>query len=397
MSTTLLPNAGKGPAPTGEESVTPVSGLRFTVASRAQRRYSNVQTVNNENAGSFQPIQLPATGWVRKIEMLFKFSVTFASAGAVVAGDGPWNMITAVTLTDATGQPVVQPISGYNLRLVNKYFSSSAPTGIAPVPWGDPQLGPEYAFSATATTGAATFRLCLNLEQDYNNGYGCIPNLDANASLQLKVDYAARSVAITGTTPSATALTMRTDQHYYAPVGDNLGGIAVNSQPPGTGDYLETRYETQAVNASSENIVTVTNRGGLIRGVIAVSRAAGVRTAFTADTSVGLVLDNNPVDEGIQLAAFQDYMRRTYGFIGTDLTTSYAPLTAGVLPGLDAGVLVWNEGAMGGGRDNWLSSRVGSLFQLKMTPGASATALELIVLIMQARDPNTFYSPSALV
>jgi hypothetical protein len=384
------------PAPATKE-ISPAMGLRFTVASRNQRRFANTQTVSNESAGSFNPVQLPATGWVRKISLKFTFSVTFASAGAVVAGDGPWNMVSAVTLTDATGQPIIQPISGYNLYLVNKYFASSAPVGISPIAWSDPQFGPEYAFSATATTGAATFRLELNLEQDFNNGYGCIPNLDSNASLQLKVDYAARSVAITGTTPSATAFTMRVEQHYYAPVADNLGGTPVNANPPGMGDYLETRYETQTVTAAAENTVQVTNRGGLIRGILAISRAAGVRTAYTAASNVGTVLDNNPIDEGITLESFQDYMRRTYGYLGADLTTSYAPLTAGVLPGLDAGVLAWNEAAMGGGRDNWLSTRVGSLLQLKLTPGASATSLELIVLIAQVRDVNTFYAPSALV
>lgn len=380
------------------KEIAPAGALRFTVASRSQRRFSNTQTVNNENAGSFQPIQLPATGWVRKLDILFTFSVTFASAGAVVAGDGPWNMVTAITLTDATGQPIVQPISGYNLYLVNKYFASSAPVGTERVWWASPQVGPEYAFAATATTGTANFRLSLDLEQDFNSGYGCIPNLDSNASLQLKIDYAARSVAITGTTPSATAFSVVVDQHYYAPVGDSLGGMPVNANPPGLGDYLETRYETQPVSAAAENIVNVTNRGGLIKGIIAVSRAAGVRTAFTAGSNVGHIVDNNPVDEGIRLAAFQNYMRRTYGYVGADIGTSYAPLaTAGAAPGIDTGVLVWDEASMAGGRDNWLSTRVGSLLQLKMTPGASATQLELITLIMQVRDPNTFYSPSALV
>jgi hypothetical protein len=237
----------------------------------------------------------------------------------------------------------------------------------------------------------------LNLEQDFNNGYGCISNLDSNASLQLKIDYAARSVAITGTTPSATALSVRVSQHYYAPVGNMLGGVAVNANPPGTGDYLETRYETQTVSAAAENIVQVTNRGGLIRGMIVVSRNAGTRTAYTAGSNVGLVLDNNPIDEGITLAEFQTYMRQTYGYFGADLSTSYAPLTAGVTPGIDTGVLVWNEAAMAGGRDNWLSTRTGSLLQLKLTPGASATQLEIVTDIMQVSDQNTFYAPSALV
>lgn len=375
-----------------------IAGVRFTVASRPQRRYSNTQTVSNlSGPTSFQPIQLAATGFVRKIAMFFQGSMTAASAGAVVAGDAPFNLISAVTLTDATGQPITQPVSGYNLYLCNKYLGmGTVDGGNGPTFSMDPQVGPEYNFAATATTGTATFRLDLDLEQDYNSGYGCIPNLDSNASLQLKIDVAVYTVAWTGTTVSAASLSVRTTQWYWAPVSSTVGGVAAQTQPPGFGDYLETRYETQTVSASAENLVNITNRGGMIKGVIAVSRAAGVRTAYTAGTNVGVLLDNNPIDEGVLLEEHQDFLRRRYGYIGTDLTTSYAPLTAGTLPGLDRGVHVLPFAAMSGGRDSWLITRVGSLFQVKLTPGASATTLELITTIAQVKDAGAFYAPSSL-
>jgi hypothetical protein len=382
---------------TDTKTITPTAGVRFTVASRPQRRFSNAQTVSNFAGNtSFTPIQLPATGFVRRITLKFDATFTTASAAAVVAGDGPFNLVAGITLTDATGQPVFQPISGYNMYLVNKYLSSGAIDTNLPRAYANPQIGPEYAFSASSTSGSATFRLNIDLEQDYNNGYGCIANLDSNASLQVKIDVASYTVAFTGTTPSAATLAVRLEQHYWAPVSSTLGGQPVVTQPVGFGDYLETRYETQPVSASSENTVAPTNRGGLVRGIIAVSRAAGVRTALTAATNVGLILDNNPIDEGITLESQYDLLRRTYGFYGADLTTSYAPLTAGVQAGLDRGVMVWNFGSLSGGRDSWLSTRVGSLLQLKLTPGASATQLELITQLAQVKDVDSFYNVSAL-
>lgn len=377
--------------------ITPAAGIRFTVASRPQRRFSNTQTVNNLTATSLQPIQLPATGFVRKIAVYFSVTATFASTGAVVAGDGPWNLIAGITVTDATGQAIYQPTGGYNLRLVNKYLSyGSTENTNLPRAYADPQIGPEYAFASTTTLATSVFRLDLDFEQDVNTGYGCIPNLDSNASLQLKIDLNAYTVAFTGTTPSATTLSARVSQYYWAPVGSMVGGVAASTQPVGFGDYVETRYETQTVSASAENTVNVTNRGGLIKGIIAISRAAGVRTAITAATNVGLLLDNNAIDEGIPLEEQYDMLRRTYGYIGTDLTTSYAPLTAGTLPGLDRGVMVWSFGTLSGGRDSQLSTRVGSLLQLKITPGASATTLELVTQLSQVKDPGAFYGPSAL-
>lgn len=372
----------------------PVSALvPFPVASRPQKRYANVQTVSNlAGSGSFQVVQLAASGWVRRISMLFSQSVTSASAGAVVAGDGPFNLIRGITLTDATGQPVVQPISGYNLYLVNKFFSSGGVATNLNRPFENPMMSPEYAFASTATTGTATFRLDLDFEVDAGTGYGCIPNLDSNASLQLKVDYDVYSVALTGTTVSAATLSMRVSQEYWAPVGASLGGAAVANAPLGAGDYVETRYETQTVSASAENLVTLTNRGGLIKGLLLVSRAAGVRTAITAASNVGILLDNQPINEGIPVEEHYDQVRRAYGYFGADMTTSYAPLSAGVLSGLDRGVIPISFDSLSAGRDSWLNTRAGSLLQVKMTPGASATTLEIVTQLAQVKNPAAFFT-----
>ena len=386
MSNATAAQAAQAPAVTG--------GIPFTVASRPQRRYSNVQTVNNlAGGGSFAIVPLAATGWVRRVSLFFTQTVTSASAGAVVAGDGPWNLISGVTLTDATGQPVMQPISGYNLYLVNKYLPGGSYDTNMFRPYANPMLSPEYAFASTATTGTATWRLDIEFEIDAATGYGCIPNLDSNASLQLKVDYAIYSVAFTGTTTSAASLSMRVSQEYWAPVSSSIGGAAVETAPPGAGDYLETRYETQTVSASSENLVSLTNRGGLVKGVLLVSRAAGVRTAITAASNLGVLLDNQPINEGVPIEEHYDVHRRMYGYFGADLTTSYAPLSAGVNSGLDRGVVPINfSGLSSAKRDTWLNTRNGSLFQVKVTPGASATTLEVVTQLAQVHNPAAFYA-----
>lgn len=379
------------------KEITPTGGIRFTVASRPQRRFSNSQTVSTfAGPTSFQPIQLPATGFVRKIALLFTATFTAASASAVVAGDGPWNLVNGITLTDATGQPIFQPITGFNMRLINKYLGCGGVKTNIPRAYMDPIMGPEYTFTATGTSGSATFRLDIDLEQDYNNGYGCIPNLDSNASLQLKIDAASYTNAFTGTTPSAATLAVRVTQYYWAPIGSTMGGVPVATTPTGFGDYVETRYETQTVSASAENTIPVSNKGGLVKGLIVVSRAAGVRTDFTAASNVGIILDNNPIDEGVPIEEQKDLLRRIYGYVGPDFTTSYAALSAGILPGLDRGVMVYPLGDLSGGRDSWLSTRVGSLFQLKLTPGASATSLEIITQLAQVKDAGAFYQESAL-
>lgn len=374
------------------KEVTAANGIRYTVASRPQTRFSNTQTVSNLAATSLAPIPLPATGIVRKVSIEFCETVTSASAGAVVAGDGPWNLISAISITDATGQPIFQPINGYNLYLINKFFGSGiVKTNISRI-WQNPHLGPEYAFASSATTGTAHFRLDLDFEQDAVTGYGSIPNLDSNASLQLKIDLAPSTVAFSGTTTSAASMTATVTQHYWAPVGMTTGGVPNVTTPIGYGDFVEWRYENQAAVASAENTIPVNNRGGLVKGIIAISRAAGARIAFTAATNVGTVYDNNAIDEGIGIGLWQDRMRRTYGYLGTDLAASYAPVGAGQICGIDDGVLVWNFDDLSGCRDTWLNTRVGTLLQLKATPGVGGTQLELVTGLCQVKSAAAFYA-----
>jgi hypothetical protein len=155
---------------------------------------------------------------------------------------------------------------------------------------------------------------------------------------------------------------------------------------------LETRYETQVVSASSENLMSLTNRGGLIKGLILVSRAAGVRTAITAASNLGVLLDNQPINEGVPIEEHYDVHRRMSGYFGADATTSYAPLASGVNSGLDRGVVPINFSALSSAkRDTWLNTRNGSLFQVKVTPGAAATTMEVVTQLAQVKDAAAFY------
>jgi hypothetical protein len=337
---------------------------------------------------------------VRKISIYFCQTWT-GTVGILAGADAPWNLVDSITLTDATGQPITQPISGYNLYLVNKYFGTGTVKTNNPRACNNPHVGPEYTYTVAggALTASAIFRLDIDLERDVNSGYCCVPNLDSNASLQLRMTVNQVTNAFTGATATAAEMSVRVEQHYWAPVASTLAGQPVNTQPVGFGDFVETRIETGTATAAANNLLTLTNRGGMIQGIVLVSRAAGARVAFTAASDVGLLLDNMPLDEGIPLESHQDMVRRTYGHIGADIGVAagaYAPLGAGTYPGLDDGVMVWPFSGLSGGRETWLNTRVGTQLQVRVTPGAAATQTEVVTLIGQIRDGDTFYATSAL-
>lgn len=367
-------------------NIEPTAGIRFPIASRPMRRFSNAQTVSNTSATSMQPIPLPATGFVRRISIYIEAKVS-GTGLARAAGDAPWNILSGISLTDATGQSIMQTLSGYNLYLVNKYF----PGSMKRYDFADPMLGPEYTFSATATDITVRFRLDIEPELDRDTGYGSIPNLDANASLQLRMDLAPSSVIATGTI-ATSQVSARIEQHYWAPVGSTTGGVANQTTPAGFGDYVETRYENQTATAGAENTIPVTNRGGLIRGLLLVSRANGTRTDLAAGSNIGLLYDNNAIDEGISVASHNDLIRRNRGLVGPHNGLAYNGISNGNFPGLDQGVTFLDFAGMGGERDTWLSTRVGTLLQVKATPGANATQMEIISQIAQVKQADAFYA-----
>lgn len=368
--------------------------LPFTLASRTVRRFAAVQTANMlAGAGSLQPIPLPAVGWVRAVELEITVSYTTSASAAIVTGDSPWNALSRVSFADAAGTPLIQAMPGYSLYLKNKYIDTGwNMRGVC----SDPRISADYAFSASGTSGTASFRLFIVPEQDPRSGYGCIPNLDANASPILRIDYPAITTLFSGGTASAGTLQVKVYQHFYAPTSRSMGGVATAATPPGAGDYEETRWDSYTVNAATENLTALQSRGGFVKAAVLVSRNAGVRTAFTAGSNVGVLLDNIPLIEGQSLESYYDGIRRQTGFFGPTATTSYAPLTAGTVSGLDAGVLpilFYPENGRpdeGGFRDGWLPTKVGSLLQVRHTPGASATQLEVITGLMQVRDAGAF-------
>jgi hypothetical protein len=63
-----------------------------------------------------------------------------------------------------------------------------------------------------------------------------------------------------------------------------------------------------------------------------------------------------------------------------------------VLSGLDRGVVPIVFDPLSAGRDSWLNTRAGSLLQVKVTPGASATTLEIVTQLAQVKNPAAFFT-----
>jgi hypothetical protein len=126
------------------------------------------------------------------------------------------------------------------------------------------------------------------------------------------------TVAFSGGTASAATIGMRVTQHYWAPVGKTLAGAPVEVAPPGAGDYLETRYETQTVSAVGEPCYgdePWRSHQGHPHGV----ECGGYAYRYHCRVVVGTLLDNQPIDESVPVEEFLR-LRPAFGRVSSVLT-----------------------------------------------------------------------------
>src|SRR5690606_31860007 len=123
-------------------------------------------------------VQLNAYGFLRGILITCTFTGG-AGGSAVVAADGPWNVLRDIMLQEPSGATIQQFNTGYQAFLYSKYY------GIARN--ADPRAG---AYTALDANGNGRFQIYLPLELDPRSGLGSLPNQNSAAEFQLRYTVA---------------------------------------------------------------------------------------------------------------------------------------------------------------------------------------------------------------
>lgn len=214
------------------------------------------------------PAALPATGYLRRV--VLEVTTTTAGTGGTAGGDYPFNIFALVRLTDTNGAPIYE-LSGYNTLLADVYGN------YYDVP--DPKTDPDYS----ATTISPSIEPFVPLEID-GTGLGSPANLSASSAyrLTLVVDTLANIFA---TLPSPVpVLTITVWCEYWTlPNPTDMQARPQAVAPPFAGTIqLWSQQPNITVNAGA-NRLALNRMGNLLRCVIAVFRASGVRS----DTVIG--------------------------------------------------------------------------------------------------------------
>lgn len=288
------------------------------------------------------PADIPAYGFARGITLLVTTSGGVGAATA--AADAPFSAIHELTIQDVNGAPIVGPISGYDLYLINKYG------GYGQL---DPKLSPAYT-NTIAANGNYTFKLWIPIEISQRDGLGALGNQNAASTYKLRITQAATTGVYT-VNPATTVPTLRFRAWLDAwtqPLATDLHGNPQATQPPAHGTTSFWSKSSMALAGAGQQSFRQTRVGNQIRNIILVARdGSNVRTNAPFPDPLTLSWDTRVLHERNQLM-WKDQMARRTGY-------SAALDAAG---GLDTGVYVEDfchefDGKLGYElRDGWLST-----------------------------------------
>lgn len=273
------------------------------------------------------PEDVAAFGFIRHVLVLVEATGGAAGSATVAAAeDAPFSVLDQVSLADVNGNPLVGPLSGFELYLANKYGAYTG--GLL-----DPKQSPGY--SAPDSDGNFSFLLRLPVEISGRDALGALTN--QNAGQTYKVSY---TIAPSGqvydeapdTLPDVRVRAWL--EAWTQPKGADLLGNPVAQMPPAHGSMqMWTRWTYN--HASGSNQVRFPRVGNSIRTLVAVLRDSdGARTNDEWPDPVQLRVDGNTLDN-VARAVLRHRMAEQYGFDGADDAAG----------GLDTGVFAWSYAA----------------------------------------------------
>lgn len=214
-------------------------------------------------------LNVPPAGFLQDIYLLSQGTVAGNAVVTVaVREDYPWSTIDTITFEDVNNAPIVGPISGWDLYIINKYGGY--------VFVDDPRFSPIYRLDTltgtNATASSWSFCLRIPVELVKRDSLGALPNKSGTAMFKVRIRLAASgSVYTTAPTTLPTVRTRIQQADWWEPDATDLKGRPQAQNPPAV---QTTQYWSKidyAVNAGSLR-QKLDRVGYLIRNLLFVLR-----------------------------------------------------------------------------------------------------------------------------
>jgi hypothetical protein len=198
-------------------------------------------------------------------------------------------VLETITLEDVNNQPIIGPITGHDLYLINKYGGyagiGDARNAVGPAYYALSGAGTTAASPSTAQGGAYSFVLRVPVELVNRDGLGALPNKSGTSmfKLRMRVNTTANVYA---TAPGSSWVTrVRVQQvNWWDPPETDLKGRPLAQNPPAvqTTQYWSKQSYPVAAGQSRQGLQRV---GFLIRNLIFVLRDTSSTRSGSGDSA----------------------------------------------------------------------------------------------------------------
>lgn len=337
-------SAGKAaPAPP------PVPFVRAALPKVMRSKQYRQQVTLSTSDQPLPTLTIPAHGFLRRV--ILKVSID-QMTGGTYSLDGLAAAIKSVNFADTNGSDIIVPVSGPDLKLLNKWVPSGG--------YSDPAIVQD-------PDGLSVY-LILAPEISQRDGLGALPNMDQSSLYSSDITVGKLADVFTVNPGTAPVVTVEAFVEAWSPPQpSDFGGRPVEPQPPAlnTTQYVSKHRKTVAVGNDN---MTLERRGNLVRALLLVGRnTSGVRSDSVLPESFRFVWDGREMfDMDTDLQRF--FMRERGG-----------------MP-VDTGVLLLDfthefDGRLGAElRDQWLRTLKSSTIELDMSTIGAAGQLSILTV-----------------
>lgn len=288
-----------------------------------------------------------------------------AATVAYANNDAPFTVIDSITLEDTNSKPLLGPINGYDLYLINKYGGYTA--------YSDPKSSPVYnADSGTTAPSTFNFVLRLPVELVSRDAVGALPNKSGTNKFRIRIRIAASTtVYTTAPTTLPTVRVRMTPENWWQPNATDLKGRPLAQTPPAMNTTQYWTASVIAVNSGDQRVQIQAGLGYLLRNYIFTNYTTGGLRNSTSDGNfpdpASLQFEATPMfDRNRKL--WRDRIVRDWGYASTIETANGYDYSVYPLPfNKDFGHRPGQETRRG-----YLATADGSRMEFRGTFGAAA-------------------------
>jgi hypothetical protein len=353
--------------------------IPFTRASRtaSQQDFSFSAAMASGSSPQIGPMDIQTNGFLRSLELYVQAPIASGNSANVAFNENsPWHALINCSLQDPSSEYIVNPYTGYELYLAEKYFQYNGES-----PYCDARNDPNYeAVTGTGGTGGTfQYPIRVPLEDRKRDAFCAVPNSAANKNYRFQANLNTSGNVYTTSPTALPTVSVNATNFYWTEPPTSIGSVPTVSAPNGNGSvaYLDRETFTSLSSATTPTLI-FKNVGRVYKSALFIlysTASPSVRDDTDWPDPMSIWVNGYPLYYKPKHTWYSE-MADVYGLSGS---------TRDVAGGLDTGVYAWYDLASQpfratnwGPADQMLATAPSTKIQLVGSFGADASNMVVL-------------------